>query len=152
MTAVARKKLATAKPKARRVREGAAEPRWLTRGQLEAIHHEQLREHGGSPGIRDEGMLQSAINRARNKFSYGETDLAVIAGAYAFGIVRNHGFVDGNKRTAFQAMYLFLGLNGHDLDAPEPQVVDTMNRLAAGKMTEAAFADWLRAHTRTSRR
>ena len=152
MTAVARKKLATARPKSRRVREGAAEPRWLTRGLLEAIHHVQLREHGGSPGVRDEGLLQSAINRARNKFSYGETDLAVIAAAYAFGIVRNHGFADGNKRTAFQAMYLFLGLNEHDLDASEPEVVDTMNRMAAGKMTEAAFADWLREHTRTTRR
>ena len=143
MTAVARKKTAS-KPKPRRVREGAAEPRWLTREQIEAIHQEQLREHGGSPGVRDEGLLQSAMNRARNKFVYGETDLAVLAAAYAFGIAKNHAFVDGNKRTAFQATYVFLGLNGLDLDAAEPEVVDVMNRLASGKLTEAAFADWLR--------
>ena len=143
MSTVARKKVAS-KPKPRRVREGAVEPRWLTREQLEAIHHEQLREHGGSPGVRDEGLLQSAMNRARNKFVYGETDFAALGAAYAFGIAKNHAFVDGNKRTAFQAMYLFLGLNGLDLAAPEPEVVDVMNRLAAGKLTEAAFADWLR--------
>lgn len=151
MTRVARKKVATrAKPKVRRVREGAAEPRWLTRGQLEAIHQEQLREHGGSAGVRDEGLLQSAMNRARNKCAYGETDLAVMAAAYAFGIAKNHAFVDGNKRTAFQAMYLFLGLNGHDLDAAEPEVVEIMNRLAAGKLTESACADWVRAHSRSN--
>lgn len=131
---------------ARRVREGAAEPRWVSRAELEAIHREQLREHGGSAGIRDEGLLESALNRARNKHAYGESDLSVLAAAYAFGLAKNHGFVDGNKRTAFQTMYVFLGLNGFDLDASEPEVVDVMNRLASGKITEAAFGEWVRAH------
>lgn len=105
-----------------------------------------MQEHGGSPGVRDEGLLDSALNRARNKFHYGEGNLAVLAAAYAFGIAKNHGFLDGNKRTAFQTMYLFLGLNGHDLDAPEAEVVDVMNRLASGKLSEAGMADWIRAH------
>lgn len=123
---------------------------WVTRAQLQAIHLAQVREHGGSPGVRDEGLLDSALNRARNKFAYGETDIAALAAACAFGLAKNHGFVDGNKRAAFQAMYVFLGLNGYDLEAPEPEVVDVMNRLASGGITEAAFAEWVRAHmTRT---
>lgn len=128
------------------MREGVAEPRWVTRAQLDAIHHAQLSEHGGSTGVRDEDLLESALSRVRNKFAYGETDLSALAAAYAFGLAKNHGFVDGNKRTAFQAMYVFLGINGHDLDVGEPEVVDVMNRLASGKMTEAAFAAWVRAH------
>lgn len=132
--------------RARRAREGVAEPAWVSRAQLQAVHLAQLREHGGTPGVRDEGMLDSTLNRARNKFAYGETDLAVLAAAYAFGLAKNHGFVDGNKRAAFQGMYLFLGLNGHDLDAPEPEVVDVMNRLASGRITEAAIAEWVREH------
>lgn len=131
--------------KSTRVREGPAEPRWVTRFELEAIHEAQLMEHGGSSGVRDEGLLESALNRARNKFSYGEADRTILAASYAFGLAKNHGFVDGNKRTAFQAMYLFLGLNGYDLDAPEPEVVDVMNRLASGKLSEAAFANWIRS-------
>jgi death-on-curing protein len=129
------------------VREGATEPRWVTRSQLDAIHQAQLSEHGGSSGVRDEGLLESALNRARNKFAYGETDLSVLAAAYAFGLAKNHGFVDGNKRTAFQAMYVFLGLNGDDLVVGEPEVVDVMNRLASGKLTEARFATWVRANS-----
>ncbi|MEK7402789.1 MAG: type II toxin-antitoxin system death-on-curing family toxin [Gemmatimonadota bacterium] len=139
-------KQATARPKRARVREGADEPRWVTRAQLDAIHQAQLHEHGGSAGARDEGLLESALDRARNKFAYGETDLSVLAAAYAFGLTKNHGFVDGNKRTAFQAMYVFLGLNRYDLDVGEPEVVDVMNRLASGKLTEAAFAAWIKTH------
>lgn len=134
------------KSRARRVHEGAREPVWLTRALLESIHLAQLREHGGKPGIRDKGLLDSALNRPRNKFAYGEADLVILAAAYAFGLVRNHGFIDGNKRADFQAMYVFLGLNGFDLDAPEPEVVDVVVRLAAGRMTEAALAEWIRAH------
>jgi death on curing protein len=136
----------TRKTGARRVREGAAEPVWITAAQLHAVHLAQLREHGGTPGVRDEGLLDSALNRARNKFAYGEHDLAVLAAAYAFGLAKNHAFVDGNKRSAFQGMYLFLGLNGHDIDASEPEVVDVVTRLASGRMTEAAFAQWVRTH------
>ena len=130
--------------KVRRVREGAVEPVWLTRAMIDAIHEALLREHGGSPGVRDAGSLDSALNRPRHKFQYGATDPAVLAAAYAFGISRNHPFVDGNKRVAFQAMYVFLGLNGMELDAEEPEVVDVMVRLAAGTVTEASLAGWIR--------
>ncbi len=132
--------------KARRVREGRAEPLWVTRAQLDAIHQAQISEHGGSAGARDEGLLESALARPRNKFAYGETDISILAAAYAFGIAKNHGFVDGNKRTAFVATGVFLGLNGHDLVADEPEVVDVMNRLASGKLTESAFATWVKNH------
>lgn len=134
--------------RARRVREGADEPTWVARALLDAIHEALLREHGGAGGVRDEGLLDSALNRPVNKWHYGETDLAVLAAAYAFGIAKNHGFVDGNKRTAFTAAALFLALNGLELDAPEPEVVDVVNRLAAGKLTEARFAQWVRDHVR----
>lgn len=137
---------ARSRRKPRRVRENLAEPRWVSRAQLDAIHEAQLGEHGGSSGVRDEGLLDSVLNRARNRFAYGETDLSALAAAYAFGLAKNHGFVDGNKRTAFQAMYLFLGLNGYDAAASEPEVVDVMNRLASGKLTEGAFAEWVRTH------
>lgn len=129
-----------------KVREGAAEPVWMSRAVLDATHDAQLREHGGSGGIRDEGLLDSAMYRPRNKHVYGEQDLSVLAAAYAFGIARNHGFVDGNKRTAFVAAAVFLAVNGLDLAVPEPEVVDVMNRLASGKLTEAALAAWVRAH------
>lgn len=128
------------------MREGVTEPRWLNRVILEVIHDAQLHEHGGSPGVRDEGVVESALARPRNKWSYGERDIAVLAAAYAFGVVKNHGFFDGNKRTAFLAAYAFLGLNGHDLDTGEPEVVDVMNRVASGRMTEAALAEWIRKH------
>ena len=141
---------AATRRKPRRVREGAAEPVWISRAVLEAIHDAQLREHGGSAGIRDEGLLDSAMNRPRNKHAYGEQDLSVLAAAYAFGIAKNHGFVDGNKRTAFVAAALFLAINGLELAAPEPEVVDVMNRLASGKLTEAAFAAWVLAHMASS--
>lgn len=134
------------KQKARRVREGSAEPKWISRSILDAIHEAQLREHGGSAGVRDEGLLDSALNRPKNKFAYGETDLSALAAAYAFGIAKNHGYLDGNKRAAFTAAALFLAIIDRELDAPEPEVVDVMNRLAAGKLTEAPFADWLREH------
>ena len=119
---------------------------------IEAIHRALLGEHGGSPGVRDAGSLQSALDRPRNKFAYGETDIAALAASYAFAIARNHPFVDGNKRTAFQAMYVFLGLNGVDLDAAEPVVVDVMVRLAAGKLSEPGLAEWVRRRSGRSER
>lgn len=149
MSAVARRKVTT-RAKVRRVREGSAEPKWISRVILDAIHEAQLREHGGSGGVRDEGLLESALNRPRNKFAYGETDLTVLAAAYAFGIAKNHGFLDGLKRSAFTAAALFLSINDMELDASEPEVVDAMNRLADGRLTEARFADWVREHTRRS--
>jgi death-on-curing protein len=129
----------------KRVREGADEPMWVTRSMIDAIHEAQLREHGGSSGVRDEGLLDSALHRP-NKFAYGEHDLSVLAAAYAFGIAKNHAFVDGNKRTAFVTAALFVALNGQDLVADEPEVVDVMTRLASGKLTERECAAWVRAH------
>lgn len=137
---------AAAPRKPRRVREGVAEPRWLTRAIVEAVHSALVREHGGVPGIRDDGLLDSALTRPRNKWGYGDTDLAVLAAAYAFGLVKNHAFVDGNKRVSITVAAIFLAMNGHDLEAPETEVVDVVTRLAAGRMTEAAFAGWIRAH------
>ena len=117
---------------------------------LAAIHDAQLREHGGSPGVRDEGLLQSALARPQQKFAYAErADLATLAAAYAFGLAKNHGFVDGNKRAAFMAAYVFLGLNGQDLDADEPDVVTTMERVASGRLTERGLASWIRGKLRT---
>jgi death on curing protein len=120
---------------------------------LEAIHDAQLREHGGSPGIRDKGLLESALARAQHKFAYVlRADLATLAAAYAFGIAMNHGFVDGNKRAAFMGAYVFLGLNGRDLEAAEPEVVVTMERVASGRLTEEGLATWIREKLRPADR
>jgi death-on-curing protein len=110
-----------------------------------AIHADQIMEHGGSPGLRDAGMLDSALSRPRNRFHYGAgNDLADLAASYGFGIARNHPFVDGNKRTAFLALYVFLGLNGRSIDAPEDEVVALVVALAAGDVTESELAGWIR--------
>ena len=120
------------------------EPRWLTYAQVVRIHAEQLALFGGPPGILDEGLLASAIDRPRNKRAYGERDLSGLAAAYAFGIARNHAFVDGNKRTAFAAMMIFLAKNGVAF-APSPgEAVRMILELAAGTRGEAALADWIR--------
>ena len=120
---------------------------------LEAIHDAQLREHGGAPGIRDEGLLESALARAQHKFAYtAGVDLATLAAAYAFGLARNHGFVDGNKRAAFMGAYVFLGLNGRDLEAAEPDVVTTMEHVASGRLTEEGLATWIREKLRPADR
>jgi death-on-curing protein len=114
---------------------------------LDAIHQAQIREHGGSLGVRDEGLLESALARPQHKFAYAtKTDWGTLAAAYAFGLAKNHGFVDGNKRVAFMAAYVFLGLNGYDLNAGEPDVVATMEGVAASTVTEAGLARWFRAH------
>ena len=128
------------------------EPIWVSRRILDVLHDAQIREHGGSPGVRDEGLLESALARPQQKWAYAERpDLATLAAAYAFGLVRNHGYIDGNKRVAFIAAYVFLGLNGHDLDADEADVANTFERAAAGKVTERALADWIRTHARPLR-
>ena len=114
---------------------------------LDAIHQAQIREHGGAPGVRDEGALESALARPRQKFGYGaKLDWGTLAAAYAFGLAKNHGFVDGNKRVAFMAAYVFLGLNGYDLEVSEPEVAATIEAVAAGRVTEARLATWFRAH------
>ncbi len=114
---------------------------------LDAAHLDQLREHGGLPGVRDENALESALARARQKFAYEkDADLALLAAAYGFGMATNHPYNDGNKRTAFLAMMIFLGLNGRDLDATEPEVVTIMLGLASGQLKERELAEWLRGH------
>ncbi len=123
------------------------EPRWLTREAIEIIHDEQLTEHGGAEGIRDLGLLESAIAGPQNLFAYGEGDFCAIAAAYANGIVRIHPFVDGNKRTGFLAAYTCLDLNGLVLIAPDAEAVVMTLDLAAGEMPEEGFAAWLRDRT-----
>jgi death on curing protein len=119
---------------------------WIGRAVVLAAHDEQLAEHGGPSGIRDDNMLESALARAQNLAAYGEPDIADLAAAYAFGIARNHPFVDGNKRTAFVALVLFLALNGQSLNAPHTTCVFTMLRLASGELSEANLALWIRKH------
>jgi len=125
------------------------EPRWLTRRVLDVLHEAQLREHGGSPGVRDEGLLESALARPQRKLGYAKRpELATFAAAYAFGLAKNHGYVDGNKRVAFMAAYVFLGLKDHDLEAEEPEIVTTMEQVADGRLSESGLAAWIRAHLR----
>jgi len=125
-------------------------PRWVLRAVVDAMHDQQLDEHGGAPGLRDEGLLESALARAQNLHVYGETDLCTLAAAYAVGIARNHPFVDGNKRTAFLTAYVFLRLNGRTLIASEADAAEIMIATAAGSVSDQAFADWLRSHTTLS--
>lgn len=126
--------------------------RWLAPEAIAAIHDYQLAEHGGSAGTRDAGLLESALARSRNLAAYGEPDHADLAAAYGFGIARNHPFVDGNKRTAFVAVELFLDLNGFRLEAEDADCVLTVIALAVGDLDERAFAAWIRAHARRKRR
>ena len=129
---------------------GGGEPAWLPRLAVEIIHREQIRQHGGQLGVRDEGLLDSALARPRNRWAYGEDpDLADLAAAYAHGLAGNHPFVDGNKRVAFLAAYTFLGLNDHDLEAPEPETVAVVGGLAAGELSEEEFAAWVRRYMRS---
>ncbi|MEM6326680.1 MAG: type II toxin-antitoxin system death-on-curing family toxin [Bacteroidota bacterium] len=121
------------------------EPIWISRQAAEAIHRGQLREHGGRWGIRDENLLESALARPQQRYAYEpDSDLFDLGAAYAFGITRNHPFIDGNKRTGYMALYSFLGANGYRLNAPEPAAVITMLAVAAGEMDEAALAAWAR--------
>lgn len=123
------------------------EPAWVLRSVIEAVHDAQLAEHGGAPGLRDSGLLDSALARPMNLHAYGEADVIVLAAAYASAIIRNHPFVDGNKRSAFLAAYVFLRLNGFDLIADEVEATTAILSLASGATTEADFASWLRANT-----
>lgn len=126
------------------------EPRWLARPIIDAIHADQLRQHGGFPGVNDDGLIESALARPRNRWAYvGEDppDLAALAAAYGFGLAKNHGFRDGNKRVAFMAMYVFLGINGQRITAEEPVVVQLMQDVASGACSEEELAAWLRART-----
>jgi death-on-curing protein len=120
------------------------EPRWLDTTIVLDVHAEQLALFGGADGIRDLGLLESALARPINKFGYGESDLAALAAAYAFGIARNHPFVDGNKRAAFAAIIVFLGLNGYDFDVLPEQATAMILSLAAGEVSEESLTRWIR--------
>lgn len=122
--------------------------RWIRLGEATAIHAEQIAEHGGLEGIRDQGLFESAMARPENRAAYGEPDVCDLAAAYAFGLARNHPFADGNKRTAFVVSATFLILNDRDLTATEIDVVETFLKLAAGALSDADLADWFRAHSR----
>jgi death-on-curing protein len=119
------------------------EPRWLPVAAIHAMHEELIAEHGGSSGVRDQGLLESALARPQNLLAYGDPSLAELAASYAFGIARNHPFVDGNKRVALMAAYVFLGLNGHRLIAPEAEAVVMTRDMASGGCSEAEYAAWL---------
>ena len=125
------------------------EPRWLSRVVVDAIHHDQLREHGGLPGIRDESVLESALARPQQKWHYAkETDLATLAAAYGFGLVKGHPYRDGNKRIGLLAIATLLGINGYDLQATDAAVVTQILALADNRVSEAELADWIRTHSR----
>ena len=120
---------------------------WLEPQVLLSVHEEQLAEHGGASGVRDIGLFESACARPRQLAAYGAPDSAALAAAYGSGLARNHPFVDGNKRTAFVAVELFLALNGERLDADDIACVMTMLAVAGGELDEPACAAWLREHS-----
>ena len=120
--------------------------RWVDQRTLMLLHEESLAEHGGAPGLRDEGLLKSALARPLNLLSYGQPDVADLAAAYGVGLAKNHPFVDGNKRAAFLAVGLFLALNGQHLVTTQLDATLTMLGVASSDLDEAAFAAWIRSH------
>lgn len=123
-----------------------SEWQWIEVSVAEAVHSRQLAEHGGGEGVRDEGLLRSALARPQNLAAYGDPDAAALAASYAFGIARNHPFIDGNKRTAWVAARLFLALNGVQLRFDPIDAVRVMLDLAAGLVSEEEMADWFRGN------
>jgi death on curing protein len=121
----------------------ANEPAWVTYDQAIAIHSRQLRRFGGAPGLRDDGMLRSALERPANKWRYEQAGLVELAAAYAFGLAKNHAFVDGNKRIAFMAMMVFLRKNGIRFAPDQAQATAIMLALAAGEVSEQSLARWI---------
>ena len=119
-------------------------PNWVTYEQVVAIHSRQLRRFGGAPGLRDEGLLRSAIERPINKWQYEQAELAVPAAAYAFGLVKNHAFVDGNKRVSFMTMVTFLRKNGIRFAPPQAVATKMFFALAAGEVSEESLARWIK--------
>ena len=120
---------------------------WIEHALIHAIHDEQLLEHGGGAGVRDTNLLESALARPEQLAHHGAPDVADLAASYGYGISRNHPFIDGNKRTAFVAVELFLALNGFDFLATDSECVVNMLDVAAGDIDEAAFGAWIRAHS-----
>jgi len=120
--------------------------RWVNRQVLLLLHEESLAEHGGAPGLRDEGLLDSALSRPLNLALYDDPDVADLAAAYGMGLAKNHAFVDGNKRTAFLALGMFLALNGHRMRATQGDATLTMLAVAAGEISEKGLSQWIRDH------
>jgi death-on-curing protein len=120
---------------------------WVAKSVVLAIHEQQIAEHGGTQGVRDLGLLESALGRPQNLAAYGEPDVAALGAAYAFGIAKNHPFLDGNKRTSYVVTQVFLRLNGLDVTADEATRLRMWVDLAAGSLTEDELAAWLRANT-----
>jgi death-on-curing protein len=119
--------------------------KWVTRSVVFAIHEEQIAEHGGTQGIRDIGLLESALARPQNLAAYGQADIVALAASYAFGLAKNHPFLDGNKRTSYVTTLVFLRINGLDIQADEAERIQLWLDLAAGELTEDKLAEWLRA-------
>ena len=128
----------------------AEDPAWVTYDQVIAMHSRQLRRFGGAPGLRDDGMLRSALERPTNKWHYERAGLAELAASYVFGLAKNHAFVDGNKRIAFMTMLAFLRKNGVPFSPDQAQATAMMIALAAGEVSEDALARWLRDNWPTS--
>ncbi len=128
----------------------ADEPVWIRHDVVRAIHLRQLAEHGGAEGVRDEGLLDSALARPKNQCAYSDElpDLAALAAAYAIGLMKNHPFVDGNKRTAYVVCRVFLMLNGNDIQASKEEKYLTFLRAADGSLSEEELANWIRSHSR----
>ncbi len=124
-----------------------ADPIWISGTIAQFIHDDQIAAHGGVYGLLNAAMLESALARPQNLYSYEQADLFSLAAAYGYGIAKNHAFIDGNKRTAFMVMFTFLQVNGWRLVVPEPEVVVTMQQLADGIVTESLLADWLRENS-----
>jgi death-on-curing protein len=130
----------------------AAEPEWITVEDALVFHSTLLATFGGSEGVRDLALLESALARPKNVFAYESTDPVVLAGAYAHGLAKNHPFVDGNKRVAFVVARAFLGLNGVAFDPPEAEAVVMVEGLASGEVSQSDFTEWLRKHSKSSKR
>ena len=122
-------------------------PQWIDLSVVLAIHEQQIAEHGGSLGIRDLGMIESALGRPQNLLLYNDPDIFDLAAAYGYGLAQNHGFVDGNKRTAYVVTRLFLILNGYDFSASAVEKVITFEKVGKGEIDQAALASWLRSHS-----
>lgn len=129
----------------------SAEPRWLTRRIVDVIHAALLAEHGGASGVRDEALIDSALARPLHRLAYEPaSDLASLAAAYLFGLVKNHGYVDGNKRVGFAVAATFLLLNGHALTASEQEAYEAVVAVAGGEMQESELAEWMRPRVRAA--
>ena len=122
-------------------------PQWIDLSVVLAIHEQQIAEHGGALGIRDLGMIESALGRPQNLLLYNDPDIFDLAAAYGYGLAQNHGFIDGNKRTAYVVTRLFLILNGYDISASAVEKVITFETVGKGEIDQAALAFWLRSHS-----